>query len=131
MNHTQFTRTLILCLFALLTIGHSSVPAQVLQLAELNTEQIRALDKENTIVLIPGGILEQHGPYLPSYTDGYRNEWATRELAQAIAARAAAAEERVREKRFAEWLTQQRDRAGFGPGRTGGGVSCERYRSAH
>jgi creatinine amidohydrolase/Fe(II)-dependent formamide hydrolase-like protein len=87
MSHTQYIRTLIFFLFALLTIGHISVPAQVLQLAELNTEQIRALDKEKTIVLIPGGILEQHGPYLPSYTDGYRNEWATRELAQAIAAR--------------------------------------------
>jgi len=68
MNYTQYKyiRTLIFFLFALLTIGHISVPAQVLQLAELNTEQIRTLDKEKTIVLIPGGILEQHGPYLPS-----------------------------------------------------------------
>jgi creatinine amidohydrolase len=86
MNYIQYILTFIFFLFALLTIGHSSVPAQVLQLAELNTEQIRALDKEKTIVLIPGGILEQHGPYLPSYTDGYRNEWAA-ELSRAIAAR--------------------------------------------
>jgi len=87
MNHTQYIRTLIFLLFVLLTIGHSSAPAQVLHIAELNTEQIRDLDKEKTIVLIPGGILEQHGPYLPSYTDGYRNEWATGELSRAIAAR--------------------------------------------
>ncbi len=109
MNHTQNIRTLILCLFALLTIGHSFVPAQVLHFAELNTEQIRALERENTIVLISGGILEQHGPFLPSYTDGYRNEWAVGELAQAIAARPAAADERVREERFAEWLAHQSD----------------------
>jgi len=87
MNHTQYIRTLIFLLFVLLTIGHSSAPAQVLHIAELNTEQIRDLDKEKTIVLIPGGILEQHGPYLPSYTDGYRNEWAAGELSRAIAVR--------------------------------------------
>jgi hypothetical protein len=32
-------------------------PPYVLKLAELNTEQIRALDKAKTIVMIPGGIL--------------------------------------------------------------------------
>lgn len=34
-----------------------------------------------------GGILEEHGPYLPSYTDGYWNERIARDLAEAIAAR--------------------------------------------
>jgi creatinine amidohydrolase len=87
MNYTQYIRALIVLLVTLLTIGHSPVRAQVLQLADLNTEQIRALDKEKTVVLIPGGILGQHGPYLPSYTDGYRNEWAAGELSRAIAAR--------------------------------------------
>jgi creatinine amidohydrolase/Fe(II)-dependent formamide hydrolase-like protein len=61
--------------------------AQVLRLAELNTEQIRALDRNRTIVLIPGGILEQHGPYLPSFTDGYRNEATTDAIARAVAER--------------------------------------------
>jgi SAM-dependent methyltransferase len=37
-----------------------------------------------TVVLIPGGILEEHGPYLPSYTDGYADDAYTRELAKAI-----------------------------------------------
>jgi creatinine amidohydrolase/Fe(II)-dependent formamide hydrolase-like protein len=59
----------------------------LLRLAELNTEQIRALDRDRTIVLIPGGILEQHGPFLPSFTDGYRNEQTTEELARAVIAR--------------------------------------------
>jgi quinol monooxygenase YgiN len=48
MNNTQCIRALIILLVALSTIGRSSVPAQVLQVAELNTEQIRALDKEKT-----------------------------------------------------------------------------------
>ena len=38
-------------------------------------------------MLIPGGILEEHGPYLPSYTDGYANERLTGDLAAAVARR--------------------------------------------
>jgi hypothetical protein len=37
-------------------------PARVYQLAEMNTDQIRALDRERTVILIPGGIMEEHGP---------------------------------------------------------------------
>ena len=61
--------------------------AQVYHLAELNTEQILGLDRARTAVLIPGGILEEHGPYLPSYTDGYYTEHVTQALASAIAER--------------------------------------------
>jgi creatinine amidohydrolase len=60
---------------------------QVLQLAELNTNQIRALDRSKTVVLIPGGILEEHGPYLPSFTDGYVDAAVTQELARSIVER--------------------------------------------
>ena len=60
---------------------------QVYRLAEMNTEQIGALDRRTTVVLIPGGILEQHGPYLPSYADGYANERLTADLAAAVAGR--------------------------------------------
>ncbi|MEO7674514.1 MAG: creatininase family protein [Pyrinomonadaceae bacterium] len=49
--------------------------------------EIHALNKGKTVVLIPGGILEQHGPYLPSYTDGYWNEQVTTDLANSIAAK--------------------------------------------
>lgn len=77
---------LALALLSLATV--SRVEGQVLRLAELNAEQIRALDRNRTIVLIPGGILEEHGPYLPSFTDGYRNEATTDALARAIATRA-------------------------------------------
>lgn len=71
---------LFLCI-ALLT---HRTGAQVYRLAELNTEQILALNRQKTVVLIPGGILEEHGPYLPSFTDGYYNEHLTDQLAKAI-----------------------------------------------
>lgn len=61
--------------------------AQVLRVAELNASQIRALDRAHTAVILPGGILEEHGPYLPSYTDGYGNERIARNLAEGIVAR--------------------------------------------
>jgi creatinine amidohydrolase len=65
----------------------STSSAQVLRVAELNTEQIRGLDRQRTVVILPGGILEEHGPYLPSYSDGYYNERLARDLAEAIAGR--------------------------------------------
>jgi len=58
--------------------------AQIYRVAEMNAEQIRGLNPEKTVVLIPGGILEEHGPYLPSFTDGYWNERVTQELAKSI-----------------------------------------------
>jgi hypothetical protein len=35
--------------------------SQVLEVATLNTDQIRGLDRLKTVVILPGGILEQHG----------------------------------------------------------------------
>ena len=67
--------------------GPSTAQGQVYRLAELNTEQIRALNRQTTVIIVPGGVLEEHGPYLPSYTDGYANERLTEVLAAAIAAR--------------------------------------------
>ena len=78
---------LFVAAFALTACEPRSVANQVHRLAELNTEQIRALDRAKTVVLLPGGILEEHGPYLPSYTDGYMNERMTDDLAEAIARR--------------------------------------------
>ena len=61
-----------------------TVRAQIYRVAQMNTEQIRALDKQKTVVILPGGILEEHGPHLPSFSDGYSNEWMTQKLAEAI-----------------------------------------------
>ena len=46
------------------------LPAQVRQVGDLNTRQIRALDRSRTVVILQGGMLEEHGPYLPAFTDG-------------------------------------------------------------
>lgn len=78
----------VLTIILILTgVWPSGALAQVYRLAELNTEQIRALDREKTVILLPGGIMEQHGPYLPSFADGYFNERVTADLATAIARR--------------------------------------------
>ena len=74
---------LVVCVL-LMPIGTA---AQILDLAELNTGQIKSLDRAKTVVIIPGGILEEHGPYLPSFTDGYNNVGLARRLTEAVVAR--------------------------------------------
>ncbi len=73
---------LLVCLFA-----PAVMHAQIYHVREMNVEQIRALDRSKTAVILPGGILEEHGPYLPIYADGYVNERLTQQLADAIVAR--------------------------------------------
>lgn len=63
------------------------IESRILHLAELNTEQIRSLDRDRTAVLIPGGVLEEHGPYLPCSTDTHGSEKLTCDLADAIVRR--------------------------------------------
>ncbi|MDQ4121796.1 MAG: creatininase family protein [Acidobacteriota bacterium] len=77
----------ILIVAAVLIMFCVMVNAQIYRVAQMNTEQIRALDKQKTVVILTGGILEQHGPHLPSYTDTYVNEWVTERLAEALAER--------------------------------------------
>lgn len=61
--------------------------AQVLRLTDLTSPQISKLDRAKTVIIIPGGILEEHGPYLPIYTDGYADRYYTEQLARSLAAR--------------------------------------------
>ena len=75
-----------MCAFLLLLLC-LSVPlasAQVVRFAELNTTQVERLDRAHTVVLITNGILEEHGPYLPSFTDGYWDEAVAASLARKI-----------------------------------------------
>ncbi len=58
--------------------------AQIYYVQDMSTTEIEALDGERTIVLLPGGIIEEHGPYLPSFSDGYMNEALTLEIANSI-----------------------------------------------
>src|SRR5262249_34636264 len=37
--------------------------------------------------ILPGGILEEHGPYLPAFSDGYQTDFIVTRVAEAIAAR--------------------------------------------
>jgi creatinine amidohydrolase len=74
---------LALCLWC----GAAPAAAQVVALADLNASQIRALDRSKTVVLLPGGMLEEHGPYLPAFTDGILSERLTAELARALVAK--------------------------------------------
>ena len=61
--------------------------AQILDVRELNSVEIQRLDREHTAVLLQGGILEEHGPYLPSYSDGFQSEFVATRLAETIVAR--------------------------------------------
>jgi creatinine amidohydrolase len=78
---------LVAIVTAFIALSCGSTTAQIYRVAQMNSEQIGALDKQKTVVVIPGGILEEHGPHLPSFTDGYSNEWLTEKLAEAIVAR--------------------------------------------
>lgn len=62
-------------------------PARVHHVAAMTAPEIAALDPARTVVLLPGGVIEEHGPYLPTFTDGYLNERLTTKLAATIAAR--------------------------------------------
>jgi creatinine amidohydrolase/Fe(II)-dependent formamide hydrolase-like protein len=53
----------------------------------MNTRQIVALNRDSTVVILPYGILEQHGPYLPSYADGFVAERLTRDMGDTLARR--------------------------------------------
>lgn len=78
---------LLLTIIGSLLLSFTVANGQVYRVAEMNADQIRSLDKQKTIVLLTGGLLEQHGPHLPSFTDGYSNEWITQKIAASIASR--------------------------------------------
>lgn len=51
---------------------------------EMTTAQYRALDRSRTVVLLTTGILEEHGPYLPAFVDGYISERLVQDVADAV-----------------------------------------------
>lgn len=71
---------------ALILVGAAPVGAQILHVEELSTRDLASLDRAETVVIIPGGLFEEHGPYLPSFTDGYLNRWLADRTAEAILA---------------------------------------------
>jgi creatinine amidohydrolase len=75
----------LLLVIMTIMISHLAT-GQIYYLAELSTTQFDALDRETTVIIIPTGILEEHGPHLPIFSDGYQGEWLTRQLAEEIVA---------------------------------------------
>ena len=65
----------LLVTILLISVTPISSFAQVLKVAELSARDLQNLDRNSTVVVMPGGILEEHGPYLPAFTDGYLNAW--------------------------------------------------------
>jgi creatinine amidohydrolase len=76
-----------LLLAGVLVFAAAPASAQIVRLTDLNSAQIQALDRAKTVVLLPGGMLEEHGPYLPAFTDGILSNALTDELARAVAAK--------------------------------------------
>ena len=74
--------------FLLVTLSAAGgASAEVVRVADLNTRQIRALDRARTMVVLQGGMLEEHGPYLPAFTDGILSERLAMEVANGVAAK--------------------------------------------
>jgi creatinine amidohydrolase/Fe(II)-dependent formamide hydrolase-like protein len=61
--------------------------SQVLEFSSLDTRRIASLDRAKTVVIIPGGILEEHGPYLPAGSDGIFNDRLAHDLATFVSNR--------------------------------------------
>jgi creatinine amidohydrolase/Fe(II)-dependent formamide hydrolase-like protein len=69
---------------------HSSAAARskIYKLEELNWPQIDALERERTLVILPVGMIEEHGPHLPVGADTlgvlYEAEGVSRQVSQAL-----------------------------------------------
>ena len=74
-----------LVLLTLVLANAVSLRAQVVRVGDLNTRQIAALDRSRTVVVLQGGMLEEHGPYLPAFTDGILSARLTEAVTQGIA----------------------------------------------
>lgn len=66
----------------------SLVGAQgILRWLDLTSEQVARLDRARTVILIPAGIIEEHGPFLPNGAELMQNERLATDLGAAIVAR--------------------------------------------
>jgi len=76
------------CLLSVWTAAAAAAAAdsgrQIYYAKEMTTAHYQALDRGRTVVLLTTGILEEHGPYLPAFVDGYISERLVRDVADAI-----------------------------------------------
>jgi creatinine amidohydrolase/Fe(II)-dependent formamide hydrolase-like protein len=78
-------KRIALCV-ALLGCG-TPAQAQIRHLATMTAAELRSLDRDKTVVLLEGAILEEHGPFLPVSADGFQAGYLTRAVAETIVAR--------------------------------------------
>lgn len=84
----QVYRSITNALFASGLLIVSNIAAgQVFQLGELTKTQYQELDRDRTAILMPIGVIEEHGPYLPLLTDSYISEWLIDRVANAMVSR--------------------------------------------
>ena len=74
------------CLLALCAPS-VAVAQGVVRWIDLTSEQVARLDRAHTVVLLPAGIVEEHGPFLPNGAELMHNERLAHDLATAIVAR--------------------------------------------
>ena len=74
-------------LLAALCVASTVRAQQIVHWNDLTSAQLAVLDRSRTVVIIPAGIIEQHGPLLPVGAEVFQNERFATELATDIATR--------------------------------------------
>ena len=59
----------------------------IVRWTELSATQLAALDRAHTVVIVPAGTIEEHGPLLPSGAEVFQNERLASDLAMVISSR--------------------------------------------
>jgi hypothetical protein len=59
--------------------------SQVLDFSSANSRTIERFDRSKTVVIIPVAILEEHGPYLPTNSDGIFSQRRANDLGVFVA----------------------------------------------
>ena len=74
--------SLVLC--SVLFLSSTPAQARIWYAKEMTTQDYKKLDRNRTAVFISTGIMEEHGPYMPAYVDGYITEHIIKDVAEAV-----------------------------------------------
>jgi len=64
----------VLSLMLIVSTAAALAQAKIYYAKEMTTEDYKKLDRSKTAVFLCVSVLEEHGPYVPAYTDGYITE---------------------------------------------------------
>src|SRR5262245_3607763 len=98
---------MILALSVAAAMPHAA-SAAVVRVTDLNAAEIRALDRAKPVVILPDGVVEEHWPYLPAYTDGILSERLTKNPLFQTWIRAADERDRQLEAKERAWTERVR-----------------------